>query len=314
MSDRPKHPALALPANIAAFLSPSALWQFSALRAADLVTPHRGYRLKRDISYGPHHRHRLDFYAATRKRPGAPLIVFFYGGGWDSGEKTAYRFVAQALASEGYDVAVPDYRLYPEVHFPAFVEDGARALALIARRENLGAGRDIVLMGHSAGAQIALLLALDRSYLRHAGVADEGRIAAAIGLAGPYDFLPLKEERYRRVFPEDTRRQSQPIDFVGPASPPVFLAFGTADRTVDPGNSVRLAARIEAEGGSVRLKTYAGIGHAALIGALLAPLRRRAPLLLDILAFLGDIETVGDRVRAIPAGRTTSTDGAVGIA
>ncbi|MBZ8133316.1 alpha/beta hydrolase [Afifella sp. IM 167] len=286
---RQSHPAPALKAKLATFFSPSALWQSSALRLADIVTPHSGYRRTKDIAYGPHPRQQLDFYAASQRRAGSPLIVFFYGGGWDSGEKGAYRFAAQAFAAEGYDVAIPDYRLYPQVRFPAFVEDAAEAVALLAERKDLGAGRDIVLMGHSAGAQIAMLLALDQRYLGSAGLAKEERVAAAIGLAGPYDFLPLKQERYRRVFPEESRGQSQPIRFAKAGSPPVFLAVGTGDRTVDPGNSSRLAARIRSEGGQVRLITYPGKGHAALVGSLLVPLRQGTPVLADILAFLEEI-------------------------
>ena len=134
-------------------------------------------------------------------------------------------------------MAVPDYRLYPQVRFPAFIEDGAEAVArardVLARIE--GRRRPIVLMGHSAGAQIAALLALDERHLREAGLRACEAVAGMIGLAGPYDFLPLQEERYRRIFPEASRAASQPIAFADANDPPLLLVAGTADETVDSG-------------------------------------------------------------------------------
>ena len=60
-----------------------------------------------------------------------PVVVFFYGGSWQSGRRQDYSFVAQALTSRGCVVVIPDYRLYPEANFPAFVEDGAAAFAWV---------------------------------------------------------------------------------------------------------------------------------------------------------------------------------------
>ena len=94
-------------------------------------------------------------------------MIFFYGGSWDTGSKNDYLFVAQALAASGYTVVIPDYRLYPAVRFPAFVDDGARAVRWTADR----VGTDkVFVMGHSAGAHIALMLAANTPYLAAAGV------------------------------------------------------------------------------------------------------------------------------------------------
>jgi acetyl esterase/lipase len=161
-------------------------------------------------------------------------------------------------------------------------------VAQLARRPPAAgvAGRPIVLVGHSAGAQIAMLVALDRRYLAQAGLPVCSNVQAAIGLAGPYDFLPLEEERYKRIFPEPTRAASQPIAFANGNSPPLLLLTGDEDETVKPGNSARLAARVESEGGRAELKVYEGIGHTGIVGALARPLRGRAPVLDDIDAFL----------------------------
>ena len=262
---------------------------------ADLVnwvTPRGGYSLERDLAYGDGPRRTLDLYRPDNVRSGSPLVVFFYGGNWDSGRKADYLFVGQALASRGYLTAIPDYRLYPEVTFPGFVEDAASAVAWLDKnRQRLGAdGRPIVLVGHSAGAQIAMLLTLDKHYLQQVGSPVCRTIAAGVGLSGPYDFLPLKEERYKRIFPEATRPRSQPIAFVDRKEPPVLLLVGDADKTVDPGNTSRLAARITERGGHVEQKTYAGIGHVGMVSAFARPLRGRASVLNDVDAFLSRLD------------------------
>lgn len=87
---------------------------------------------------------------------------------------------------------IPDYRLYPETTYPGFMDDAAAAVVW-ARAHAAEFGADpqrIFLMGHSAGAHIAMLLTTDRHYLAQHGV-DPHALAGAIGLAGPYDFLPL---------------------------------------------------------------------------------------------------------------------------
>jgi acetyl esterase/lipase len=268
-------PLAALPALMLGGCSPSDFVNF--------ITPHGGYSLQRDIAYAPGQRHTLDLYNPETLKPQSPLVVFLYGGGWASGDKADYRFVGQALASRGYATAIPDYRTYPEVRFPSFVEDAAKAVAFLSGRA--GERRPILLVGHSAGAQIAALLAFDERYLDAAGMSVCDTIAGFAGLAGPYDFLPLKEERYKQIFPEATRAQSQPIAFVDGMTPPTLLLVGRSDTTVDPGNTRRLAARIEAEGGDVRKIEYDGIGHIGIVGAFARLFRSRAPVLDDIGAF-----------------------------
>ena len=266
----------------------------SPARLANLATPRGGFEVRRDIAYGAEPRQALDLYLPDETRPGAPLVVFFYGGDWSSGAKGDYLFLAQALTAQGHPVAVPDYRLYPQVRFPAFVEDGAEAVArardALARIE--GRRRPVVLMGHSAGAQIAALLALDDRHLREAGLRACEAVAGMIGLAGPYDFLPLEEERYRRIFPEASRAASQPIAFVDASDPPLLLIAGTADETVDPGNSRRLAARVEESGGSADAVFYDGVGHTEIIAAFAPPLRSTTPALRDVRSFLGRLSDV----------------------
>lgn len=261
--------------------------------AVDLLnrlTPVRGLEVVSDIAYGRGPRHRLDAYIPIRaaSSPPVPVVVFFYGGGWEEGERGMYRFVAAALAARGILTLVPDYRLYPEIRFPAFMEDAAAAVAW-ARRFVVPHGGDperLFLMGHSAGAQIATLLALDERYLCAAGVA--GRcLAGVIGLAGPYDFLPLQSPTLKAIFgPEETWPSSQPIAFVTSSAPPMLLLAGHADRVVDPGNTQRLAARLRAVGARVEARLYSGLGHRVLIGGFASVLAPFLPVRRTVLRFI----------------------------
>ncbi len=220
-------------------------------------------------AYGEHPRQRLDCYEpVVRQYSKRPLLVFFYGGSWRTGSKADYEFVGRSLAARGLDVAVVDYRLYPEVGFPAFVEDGARAVSVLASDHTK---RQIVLIGHSAGAHIAAMLALDRQYLRAWQVADD-TIVGLIGLAGAYDFTPIRDPVLQNVFGSvEDWPASQPINFVEKSSPPMVLLHGLADDTVTPGNSRRLAAAARTKGVPADLRLLPGINHSGLIGRVALP-------------------------------------------
>lgn len=244
-----------------------------------------GYVLETDISYGPGERHRLDLYRPARDSGSAPLVVFFYGGAWEDGDRSDYRFVGAALAARGFTVAIPDYRVYPQVRFPDFLRDGARAVAFV--RRVAGPDRPLVLMGHSAGAHIAAMLALDAQWLGAFGLDPALHIGALVGLSGPYDFLPLTSARLEAIFgPEERLAATQPIAFATAAAPRSFLATGRHDTTVDPGNTERLAARIRSVGGVVERRIYDRLNHRTILGSFAAPLRPLAPVLDDIVAFL----------------------------
>lgn len=253
------------------------------------LVPEEGYRVLRDRPYGEGPRRGLDIYLPEDPAPGSPTLVFFYGGGWRSGSKADYLFVGEAFASRGYVTVIPDYRLYPAVRYPAFVEDGAAALAwLEENRGALGLGEGpLYLAGHSAGAYIAAMLTLDRRWLaaQDLGVCDS--VAATVGLAGPYDFLPLKSDRLKKIFgPKPTRARTQPITYVDGKAPPMLLISGLDDITVSPGNAERLAARIRDAGGVAEEIYYDRIGHSTLVASLGWPLRSLSPALDDVDRFL----------------------------
>jgi acetyl esterase/lipase len=254
-----------------------------ALRLLSFASVRRGQRVERAIAYGPLPLQAVDIHAPQSVDAATPVVVFFHGGGWSRGSAADYGFVGASIARAGMIAAVADYRLYPAVRFPDFMVDAAAAVALVARRFP---DRRVVLAGHSAGAHIAVLLALDARYLAAAGVARD-RITGAVGISGPYDFLPLTRQRYRRVFPDALLADSQPIRFADRSAAPLLLVTGDRDRTVLPGNTLRLAAAIRASGGSVTTLVYPGVGHMATVLAFarIWPWRK-PPVLRDLAGFV----------------------------
>lgn len=242
-------------------------------------------RIARDLAYGDHPRQRFDLYAPT---DGGlwPVLVFFYGGNWDSGERGLYGWAAQALAAQGFVVAVPDYRLVPEVHFPAFVQDAARAterVGQVARDHGGDAGR-LGVMGHSAGAYLAMMVALDRRYMAEVGAPD--LIRAAAGLSGPYDFQPQDYASTRAAFGRETNAAlTQPVAFVRRDAPPVWLGHGTADTVVHDEDAILLDRGLRAAGAASTLRLYDGVNHVDMVTALSPLFRGKAPVLDDVTRF-----------------------------
>lgn len=252
------------------------------------VTPTRDITRSADIVYAQGSRHTLDVYAPAHATAPLPVIVFFYGGGWETGDKGMYRFLGTTLAAQGVVVAIPDYRLYPQVQFPAFVQDAAAAVAWLHAHAGRYGGdpRRLFLMGHSAGAQIATLLALDPSYLHAVALSPRHDLCGVIGLAGPYDFLPFNRAQQAIFGPRAEWGRTQPINYVTGTAPPMLLLAGRADGTVDPDNTVRLAAKLRSAGVSVHSTLYPGITHTGIIASVSQPLSFIAPTRSAILRFV----------------------------
>jgi len=261
----------------------------SPARLLNALVPEKELKTTRAIAYGSGERRRLDVYVpANPSTTPRPVIVFYYGGGWDSGSRKEYLFVAEALTSRGFIAVIPDYRIYPEVVFPDFLEDSAVALRwTFDNIANFGGDtRNIFVAGHSAGAQIAMMLAFDKTWLSHVK-SDPTRIRGVIGLAGPYDFLPLKTDRLKAIFPSAEKQAlAQPIRYARKDAPPALLVTGESDDVVGPGNTKRFAQRIREAGGIVEEKYYADLGHIKLVMALSAPLRRNYRVLDDVVEFV----------------------------
>jgi acetyl esterase/lipase len=247
------------------------------------------------LRYGEAERQRLDVYRPRRERAGSrggeapPTIVFLYGGRWKAGERRDYLLLANTLVRRGWVVVVPDYRLHPQVLFPAWVEDGARAVRWTVDHVGRFGGDPgrIVLVGHSAGAHTATLLALDERYLREAGV-PAGAVRGVISIAGPVDTVWTAPDVQRLMGPEAGWPASYPTTHVDGDAPPLLLLHGGGDETVHASNSVRLAERIRARGGCARARVYRGVGHIQIVVALALPFLGIAPVLDDLARFVRD--------------------------
>jgi len=261
----------------------------SPLRVLNALVPEDGYEVTADVAYGDDPRQKLDVFRPREPGEAKAVVVFFYGGSWKSGSRKDYKFVAEALASRGIVTVLADYRLYPQVTYPDFLVDSARAVAWARRHaaEHGASPERLYVMGHSAGAYNAAMLALDPRWLGAQGM-QPAQLAGWIGLAGPYDFFPSTIPDVQAVFHHpDYPRGAQPIEHASGRSPPVLLAAASSDSVVDPDRSTRrLAAALEAAGVPVTLRFYEHVNHVTLAAALSRPLRRLAPVLDDIGAFV----------------------------
>ena len=257
---------------------------FAAINSTD--SP-RNVAIHKNLQFDDDNRLDLDVYAPANADH-APVVVFFYGGSWESGKRRWYSYVGKTLANNGIVTLIPDYRKYPDVQFPAFVEDAANAVRW-ARDHAPEFGGDpsrLYVMGHSAGGQIAALLACDPRYLKAAGM-QTSDLAGMIGLAGAYAFLPFVEEE-PEIFgaSETSQYDSQPINFVNGNEPPLLLLQGKDDDEVEPSNAISMAAKAREVGSPVELKLYPDVGHASIILSLARNHKTEAHTLDDILAFI----------------------------
>ncbi|WP_428334653.1 alpha/beta hydrolase [Novosphingobium sp.] len=241
------------------------------------------------VDYGPLPRQGLDIYAPTKAHAGPlPVIVFIYGGSWNSGDRGGYAFVGRALAARGYVVVIPDYRLVPQVHYPAFLQDNAAAVHWVRQhvQDYGGDPARLVLMGHSAGAYNAAMLAFDPRWLG----ADRAALRGFIGLAGPYDFLPLAGPETKAAFADTADLAStQPVNHASADAPPSLLATADKDTLVRPLNSDAMAKALTAHGVAVTRVRYPNIGHVGLITSVAKPLRSKAPVLEDAIRFADQV-------------------------
>ena len=260
-----------------------------SLGAFDAVAPRDGGARKvlSDSPYGPLPRQRLNLFAPEPLDGPAPVLVFIHGGSWASGDNSEYDFAGAAFASRGFVTAIPNYRLVPEVRFPSFLEDCALAVRWVQDNAATHGGdpNRIVLVGHSAGAYNAVMLALDPRYLVGVG-ADLQRIRGVAGIAGPYDFLPFDVPASQNAFgaaPDPAA--TQPISFARADAPPLLLLWGEDDETVGPRNIEGLERAMRGAGGAVETKRYANVNHVDILLALSRPLRGQAPVLADVTEF-----------------------------
>jgi len=241
--------------------------EFFAVNAPSYAAP---VTLKKDIAYGDEAGQKLDIYLPD-DQAGAQhdVIVFFYGGRWTTGDKAQYRFAGTALARQGFIVVIPNYRKYPAVKFPVFVEDGAKAVAWTEDHiaSYGGNAHRINIAGHSSGAHIGALIAANPAYMKAYGKSRQ-TIHSFVGLAGPYAFTPDEPDLKDMFGPPSAYPSMQVPTFIDGKQPPMLLLYGGKDKFVGKFNLEKLKAAITDKGGCVKSKIYPDLDHVWLIGSL----------------------------------------------
>jgi len=252
------------------------------VQVLNTITPSGSYKLAKNIIYGEGARHKLDIYAPDMPKADAPVIMFIHGGSWDTGSKNIYKFIGEAFASEGYTTVIPNYRLYPEAVYPAFINDTAAAIAFTAKRYD----RPVILISHSAGAYNAVMATVDPAFLKTQGMDMCQIVAGTVGLAGPYGAFPLTEEPFITIFPGRHTGADAPVQMhLGP-TPPLFLPIGDKDTTVSDLHGRELTKKINARGGTAEFKLYPGLSHTDVVKVLSKYFDEDATLKADILTFI----------------------------
>lgn len=276
---------------LAPFCSLVALTGCSAIDVLNFTIPKSGYTVHKDIAYGSDKSQKLDVYVPDSKRPSGCVVLFFYGGSWQTGSKDDYLFAGEAFSSLGCVTVLAEYRRYPEVKYPIFLQDSAKAMAWTHAHigEYGGDPNNIFVAGHSAGAYNAMMLAADTSLLK----VENGNtdwIRGIIGIAGPYDFLPFSDEKIKDIFSTVKAEDTQPVNYVHRNMPPVLLATGDKDKEVLPRNTRLMATKMEKFGNTPQVEIYKGVTHVGIVLSLARGFRNKTPMLKDSAEFISNYE------------------------
>ena len=236
--------------------------------ALNRLTPRKGYFVQENVAYGLRARHRLDLFRTQTPREHRPLIVFVHGGAWMHGDKKDYRFIGEAFAKEGFDVAVINYHLAPEHIFPTSIDDLSLALNFlnVHQQKYQISTEKVVLMGHSAGAfNVMSALYHPKPY----EIQCRSQITAIIGLAGPYHFDYKGDPICADAFDQNKPYQEvMPYYFVESNTVKHYLLVAENDDIVGLSNAVDLDRRLKEKGNYSQLWTVPRMGHISMIGSV----------------------------------------------
>ncbi|MCI5048799.1 MAG: alpha/beta hydrolase [Rickettsiales bacterium] len=243
------------------------------------------YHVHGQLSYGTESWEQLDIYTPNSDGP-HPVVVFFYGGSWSSGDKESYAFVANALAQHGFATVIPDYVKYPQATYPAFQEDAARVTKWLVehvKEYDLDVDR-MHLFGHSAGAHIGMMLLANKHFLAQHDL-KPSIYKSFVGLAGPYHFTP-EAEQYKQIFgPPENYPAMQAGHFIDGSEPPMLLLHGADDDLVGVSNLENVRDAVIAKGGQVSAKVLPDIGHLGIMAKFSATLNIDNTVVQDTFRF-----------------------------
>jgi acetyl esterase/lipase len=234
-----------------------------------------------EVAYGPDPLQRLDIYPARTSGP-TPMLLFVHGGGWSMGDKSELSWLGAKLAEQGVLVAVANYRLSPAVQHPAHAQDVARAVAWLYRNGASYGGdpQRLYVGGHSAGAHLASLVALDDTFLAAEGLST-GVVRSVVGVSGAgydldarYAASPLAQLFYA-AFGKDPARWAlaAPLHYVARGAPPFLLIHGLNDTQAPAAGAQTFAQALTREGAQIDLKLMPGLEHGTALLAALPALR-----------------------------------------
>jgi len=236
----------------------------------------------------------LDLYLPDKKD--FTTVVFTHGGGWHSGSRKAVNSIGEKLQSLGYGCALLSHRLAPKDKFPAQAEDVAAAFAWVKKNIQAKGGdpKRVVLMGHSSGAHLSLLIATDPKYLAKHELSP-GDIVCVVGLSTPVDLEPRQDKKGfgdalmagkgADVFSRDAAlmKAASPIQHVAKDLPPTLLVVGEKDFPMLEGDARAFAAKAKELGKEVSLFVGKGCDH---MGVVRSVVKERSPVRDEVLAFL----------------------------
>ena len=232
-----------------------------------------------DQPYGPHPREVMDGLPAGPQALGT--VVYFHAGYWQSRDKSQFRFLAPAFQAMGWHTVLVNYPLCPEVGVPQIVDSASRALAQVSRlRQARDEHRPIVLCGHSAGAHLAIELALQQAAAR-----GSAPIAGVLAISGVYDLHPLIETSLNERLQLDatSARACSPTHRVRAGAAPALFVWGGAETPAFHAQSRDMAGLWQQQGNEAACLAIEGADHFSVLedivaqgGRVAGPLRRWA--------------------------------------
>lgn len=233
--------------------------------------------ITRDLPYVPDlpgPRHTLDIYAHPN-RIGLPVVLFYHGGGWRSGDKRLFEHLGRAMAVRGILAVTVNYRLTPAVRHPSHAMDCANAFAWVLEHvaDYGGDPSNVFLMGHSAGAHLASIITLDRRYLQRLNVPDNG-VRGVIVVSGATDLTNHTEttvfttrEQIEEAFGSTTEElaAASPMTYVRSDLPPFLVIVAERDSEGLRSQGRRFADALRDAGGEVIYISIQGRDHFSIV-------------------------------------------------